>query len=123
MTNTRPMFVLPQTEDPVPARVDGRSITSGPVANRAIGAPVRATDQENDRLYYAIRGKYADIFRIDSRTGQLRTWQALDHLERESYTVSVSVHDGFDAYYRPSRSVDDTISVIITVLPPPPPTI
>ena len=118
--NTAPEFPEPLHLIPNLGRYESRTITSSPSANRNIGSPVRANDDENDRLTYMLRGRDADKFRIDPRTGQLRTWVVLDHEVEDTYTVSVSVHDGFDAYYRPSRSVDDTVAVIITVVPPPP---
>ena len=121
--NMPPAFVLPQTEEVTIGRFDTRTITSSPTANRNIGSPVRANDADNDRLTYMLRGEDADKFRIDPRTGQLRTWEALNHLEQDTYTVSVSVHDSFDSRYRESMSIDDTISMTIIILPPPPPRI
>ena len=112
-TNTAPMFAQQSG-----ANLEMRTITSSPTVNRNVGAPVRATDQENDALAYMLRGKDADKFQIDPRTGQIRTKTVLDHLEEDTYILSVSVRDNFDASYRPSMSIDDTVSVIIMVLPP-----
>ena len=100
---------------------DTRTIASGTVARRAIGSRVSATDAERDVLTYKLRGRGADKFDIDTATGQLYTKAALDYLEQDTYTLSVSVHDGFNAEYEPSESIDDSISIIITVTPPPPP--
>ena len=102
-------------------RFDTRMIRSGPVAGRSIGSRVSARDTDGDVLTYMLRGRDADKFEIDPATGQIRTKEALDYLEQDTYTLSVSVHDSFDSLYRPSASIDDTISIIITVLPPPPP--
>ena len=119
--NTQLAFTVPTAEELPDAHFDTRTVTSGPVAGRSIGSPVRATDADGDVLTYMLRGRDADKFDFDPATGQIRTKAALDHLEQDSYTLSVSVHDGFDVFYQPSTSIDDTISIVITVLPPPPP--
>ncbi len=119
--NTQPRFTVPTAEELPGAHFDTRTITSGAVAGRNIGSRVSARDAEGDVLTYMLRGRDAEKFELDSATGQIRTKAALDYLDQDTYTLSVSVHDGFDVYYRPSESIDDTISIIITVLPPPPP--
>ncbi len=119
--NTQPQFTVPTAEELPEAHFDTRTIISGAVSGRNIGSRVRATDDDDDLLTYALRGRDADKFELDPATGQIRAKAALDSLEPDTYTLSVSVHDGFDVYYRPSESIDDTISIIITVLPPPPP--
>ena len=119
--NSQPQFTVPESEESPESRFDTRSIYSGTAAGRSIGRRVSATDADRDVLTYMLKGRDAEKFEIDPATGQLRTKQALDYREQDTYTVSVSVHDGFDATYRPSASIDDTISIIITVLPPPPP--
>ena len=119
--NAQPEFTVPNSEESAEVHFDTRTITSGTAAGRSIGARVSATDTDGDVLTYMLRGGDADHFDIDTATGQLRTKAALDYQDEDSYTVSVSVHDGFDALYRPSASIDDTISIIITVTPPPPP--
>ena len=98
-------------EDPVT-----RTIGQGPAAGRAIGAPVRAIDPDTDDvLTYSLSGTDADDFDIDAASGQLRTKAVLDPLVEDTYTVTVSVHDGFDSSYNPSQSVDDSVAVTITV--------
>ncbi len=120
--NTQPRFTVPESDEAPDSRFDTRTITSGAVARRNVGSRVRAIDDDGDVLTYMLRGRDADKFDFDPATGQIRTKEALlDYLEQDTYTLSVSVHDGFDATYRPSASIDDTISIIITVLPPPPP--
>ena len=120
-SNTQPQFTLPKSDEPREGRFDTRTIRSGPVAGRNIGSRVLAKDDDGDVLTYMLRGRHADKFEIDPENGQIRTKAALDYLDQDIYTLSVSVHDGFDALYRPSASFDDTISIIITVLPSPPP--
>ena len=119
--NTQPEFSVPEREESPESRFDTRTIVSGAVARRAIGPRVSAKDPDGDVLTYRLRGRHADRFEIDTATGQLYTKVALDYQEQDTYTLSVSVHDGFDSLYRPSESIDDTISIIITVTEPPPP--
>ena len=91
-----------------------RAIGQGPRAGRPIGAAVRATDPDRDDIlfYSLLAGQDADKFEIDPATGQLRTKAVLDP---GTYTVTVSVHDGFDPSYGPSISDDASIEVTITV--------
>ena len=118
--NAQPEFTLPKSDESREGRFDTRTIRSGSVVGRNIGSRVSARDDDGDVLTYMLRGRGADKFEIDPETGQIRTKAALGYLDQDTYTLSVSVHDGFDAIYRPSKSIDDTISIIITVLPPPP---
>ena len=73
-----------------------------------IGAPVRATDEDNDRLTYSLDEAAKEFFTIDERTGQLRTkaGEHYDHEEQSSYSVTVEADDGTES---------DTIQVTITV--------
>ena len=119
--NTQPQFTVPTVEELPEAHFDTRTITSGAVSGRSIGSRVSAKDDDGDILTYMLGGRDADKFELDPANGQIRTRKALDYLEQDTYTLLVSVHDGFDATYKPSASIDDTISIIITVLPPPPP--
>ena len=99
---------------------DTRTIASGPAAGRAIGSRVSATDADGDVLTYKPQGRDADKFELDAATAQVRTMEALDYEEQDTCTVPVSVHDRFNEAYEPSESIDDTISIIITVTPPRP---
>ena len=94
-----------------------RSIGQGTAAGRAIGAPVRATDADSDDvLVYSLSGTDAGAFDIDVGTGQIRTKYVLDHDAKDTYTVTVEVHDGFDSSYNSApNEVDNTIDVTITV--------
>ena len=92
------------------------TIGQGTAAGRPIGAALRATDPDpDDILTYSLSGTHADDFEIDRASGQLRTKAVLDPLVEDTYTVTVSVHDGFDASYDPSQFVDDSVAVTITV--------
>ncbi len=116
-TNTAPEF----TEDDDgtdTGRTATRSISAGPAAGRNVGSPVRATDADpGDVLTYALSGSDAGTFDIDPATGQIKTKDVIEHDPDgdNTYDVTVSVHDGFDANYNESTAPDDTIDVTITV--------
>ena len=107
--NTAPEFT--QT-DPVT-----RTVREGTAAGRNVGSPVRANDaNQGDVLTYSLlSGTDADAFDIDPVTGQIRTKALLDREVKDTYVVTVSVHDGFDTAYISSDASDDTIEVTITV--------
>ena len=101
-----------QEAPPAPERpvfpVDGnydRSIRENTRAGANLGAPVRATDANNDRLTYSIAA--SDHFEIDASSGQLRTKAELDHEGRGQPSVTVTATD--------PGGLADTISVTITV--------
>ena len=106
--NTAPEFPATETGQ--------RSVSAGTAAGRNIGSSVRATDaDQGDVLTYSLSGTDAGDFNIDAATGQLRTKAVLDSDTKNSYTVMVSVSDGFDGAYSPSTDADATIEVTITV--------
>ena len=82
-----------------------RSVDENTPADRDIGVPVAATD--NDRLTYTLGGTDAASFAINSSTGQLRTHAAINYEQKSSYSVVVTATD-------PSVT-SDTISVRIDV--------
>ena len=111
VTNTAPEFA-----EATPTR----SIREGTAAGRSIGARVPATDPDaGEVLTYSLSGQDARLFDIDPATGQLRTKAVLDYdpdpQAENTYTVTVNVHDGFDANYDPSTAPDATIDVTITL--------
>ena len=61
-----------------------------------IGAPVSATDDDNDDLTYTLEGVDASSFEIDEAAGQLQTKSGVtyDHESKSSYSVVVKVDDG-----------------------------
>ena len=97
----------PVPEPPVfPADGDyDRTIRENLTAGRNLGAPVAATDGNNDRLTYNIAA--SDEFEIVESTGQLRTKAELDHEGREQHFVTVTATD--------PGGLTDTVSVTITV--------
>ena len=86
-TNTAPVF---DDNDPT-----SRSVAENTVSGQPVGAPVGASDAENDTLTYTLGGTDAGSFVIDDDTGQLRTSAALDHETRASYNVTVTAADGY----------------------------
>ena len=97
----------PDPEPPV-FPLDGnydRSIRENTPAGTNLGAPVRATDANNDRLTYSIPA--SDYFEIDAPSGQLRTKAELDHEGREQHFLTVTATD--------PGGQTDTVSVTITV--------
>ena len=100
-----------------PVFADGESTirrttkTTPPGVN--IGAPVAATDGNNDRLSYSLGGADAASFDIHESFGQLRTWADLNREDKDSYTVTVSVSDGKNDYGEPDTVIDATIEVTI----------
>ena len=92
-----------------------RNVPENTQAGEDIGNAIAATDPENDTLTYTLSGTNAADFDIVGTSGQLQTKSALDKETKDSYTVTVSVHDGKDAAGGPDTTVDDTITVNITV--------
>ena len=80
-----------------------------------IGAPVTASDGDNDRLAYSLGGVDAASFDIDESFGQLRTLVDLNREDKDSYTVNVEVTDGKDDQGNPDAASDATIEVTITI--------
>ena len=78
------------------------------VVGAAFGAPVSATDADDDTLAYALGGSDAENFDIDDATGQLRTKTRLEYETKRTHNVAVSVSDG--------RGGSDRVEVEIRVL-------
>ena len=89
-----------------------RSVDENTAADRDIGVPVAATD--NDRLTYTLGGTDAASFSIDQNTGQLRSDATLDYEKRSSYLVTVTATDPSLAF----RSIAVTINVTDLNEPP-----
>ena len=91
-----------------------RSVEENTPSGESIGDPVAATDMDNgDSLTYSLGGADADSFDIVTSSGQLQTKGALDYEDKETHTVTVSVHDGKDANGAVDTAVDATITVTI----------
>ncbi len=84
-----------------------RTIAENVSVGTNIGAPITATDVEDDTLTWTLGGVDADSFEINSTTGQLKTKAPLDYETKRVYSVSLTVAD---------EELSDTITVIISVI-------
>ena len=91
-----------------------RSIAENTASGINIGNPITATDPESGTLTYGLGGTDADAFSIDNKTGQLKTKGVLDYETKPSYTVIITVDDGYAA----STSITVTIKIIDVNEPP-----
>ena len=96
--NASPMF---ETD------TDTRVVAENTEEGMDIGAPVTATDDNNDTLTYVLGGTDAVSFDIDTTSGQLMTLATLDYETKATYSVTVAASD--------SGGLSDTIDVTITV--------
>ena len=85
-----------------------RTVSENAQASSRIGAPVAATDADNDTLIYSLDGTDASSFDITSSAGQLLVGAGtvLDASTKATYSVTVVANDG---------TVTATIDVTITV--------
>ena len=75
-----------------------RSIPENTTAGRPIGDPVSATSEDGATLIYSLEGTDAASFDFDTGTGQIKTRDALDYEDTNSYSVTVSITDGKDVH-------------------------
>ena len=92
-----------------------RSVPRNTPEGRNIGAPVSATDADNDILTYSLDVDGAASFDIGSTDGQLQTKAPLNRASRSSYIVIVSVSDGKDDLGQPDTAIDATTAVTINI--------
>ena len=138
LENDAPVFVYVEGDDipdgnsedyddvgePVPdttgASLDGtslgvaREVAENSPAGTAVGAPVKAIDEDGDTLTYVLGGTDVDSFDINRQTGQITVKSALDVETDASYSVTVEARD---PSYVDTTSTDsmDSITVTITV--------
>ena len=82
-----------------------REVPENTEAERSIGAPVSAHDEDDDLLIYTLSGPDAEFFRIGRNDGQLKTEAPLNFEVRNSYSVVVTATDPFGA----------TDSIVVTI--------
>ena len=101
---------FPSTEDGM------RSVPENTPDGRTFGDPVAAVAGDNDTLTYSITSG-ANLFGINTATGQLLTKALLDREVAISHTIRVGVSDGKDTRNMAEDPpvVDNRISVTITV--------
>ena len=76
-----------------PSESGVRSVAENTAAGVAIGAPIAATDADQDVPAYSVVGVDGAAFDIDASTGQLKTRKALDYEERTRYEFTVVAAD------------------------------
>ena len=89
-----------------------RSVEENAATGASVGDAVTATDADGDALTYALTGSNA--FGIDGE-GQITVQGALDHETHSSYSLTVTVSDGKNASGEADASVDDTITVTVSI--------
>ena len=106
--NANPAFPIDET--------GSRSIDENTQQLRHVGRRVKADDPDGDSLTYTLAGPDAGHFNIFSHSGQIITvLYNLDHETEPTQTVVVNVRDGKDTSGQPDNSIDDSITVTITV--------
>ncbi len=94
--NEAPVFSEHMDEGPI--NLAHRRIPENTPAGVNIGLPVSAIDPDGSEVTYILSGANADMFEIDTQTGQLRTKMPLDYEAFESdprtYFVEVEASDG-----------------------------
>ena len=106
---------LPNTEPAFPGLTTTREVAETAQERQNIGDPVEADDVENDTLTYTLGGTDALYFNIVGTSGQLKTKAPLDKETKDTYKVTVSVHDSKNEAGGSDNTVDDTIDVTINV--------
>ncbi|MCG9127611.1 cadherin domain-containing protein [Candidatus Poribacteria bacterium] len=92
------------------------SIPENTAANIAIGAPVTATDQDDDNLSYLLDSGDGLTFSID-HVGQLKTSEPLDYETKSTYIVTITVDDGEGGTSRINVSINiDNVEPEATLL-------
>ena len=83
-------------------------------AGENIGDPFTATDDDDTTLTYSLDDQDGASFEVDA-SGQIKTKSALDYETKDTYAVTVSVHDGKGPLGDANTAVDATIDVAINV--------
>ena len=108
--------VRPNNQPQFPSSETGaRSVDENTAAGMNIGTAIAAEDADDDPLTYSIASG-ANLFGINTATGQLLTKAPLDRETAPSHTITVGVSDGKDANGHVDTAVDHTITVTVTVV-------
>ena len=93
-----------------------RTVSDSAQANSPVGAPVTATDADDDTLIYSLEGTDASSFDITSSGGQILVGAStvLDASTEPTYSVTVVVTDGAE---RAMIDVTITVTAVSNVLP------
>ena len=87
-------------------------------ANENVGDAYTATDSDVDTLTWTLTGTDASSFTIVSSSGQIQTKSGVTYdfeATKNTYSVTVGVHDGNDGMGNADTSVDATIDVTINL--------
>ena len=90
------------------------SVLENTPAGENIGDPFTATDVDDTTLTYSLDDQDGASFEVDA-SGQIKTRSALDYETKDTYTVTVSVHDGKDPFGNANEVADATLDVTINV--------
>ena len=112
------MTVNPVNDPPsFAAQTPERSVAQTAQAGDPVGAPVAATDVDNEplTLTYSLSEPGASFFEIEAHTGQITVGPGtvLDAANQPTHTVSVTASDGFL-----SASIEITVTVTEGAAPP-----
>ena len=95
---------------------NSRSVAENTSAAQNIGDPFTAVDPDADAtLTYSLSGSDGASFAITQDTGQLQTKAALNHEQKDTYSVTVHVTDGRDSDDETDNAADDSITVTINI--------
>ena len=92
-----------------------RTVSEDAGAGQSIGLPFTAKEADSDTFTFTLGGRDAALFEIDSSSGQLRVKDPLDHENKDSHRVTVSVRDSKDASGNADTADDATIAVTVMV--------
>ena len=109
------VFEAPRFNDDDDSATTTRSVPENTEADQPVGAPVSATDDENDTLTYRLGGTDDTSFAIDTTTGQIKTNAALDHEIKDTYSVIVWVGDGKDSNGDADDPFQDDTSIEVSI--------
>ena len=96
-----------------------RTLAENTAAGENVGAPMTATDPDDDTLLYTLSGADAGSFDLNAATGQLTTREGVtyDYESKSTYAVTVTAEDPEDA----SASINVTVSLTDVEETPPEP--
>ena len=72
---------------------DSFEVEENSAANKNIGDPITAVDPEGAAVSYTLTGANADLFDVDSSSGQIKTRASLDYESASEYTVTFTASD------------------------------
>ena len=116
MASEKTMMVTMNASPMFESATTTREVAENTMAGEDIGAPVEATDADNDVLTYALSGTDAASFDIGTTTGQLQTKADLDYETKASYMVTVTATDpsGLTATVNVAIAVTDVVDEMVT---------